>query len=161
MSPELNCKQTIELLRSDYLDNELDTAGRREVERHLEHCAECRQARANIEATLQPLRNASRLPTPAGLWPGIRNEIMTRQRAPKPQPALNVHNIFARVAENRWNAFALAAAAMLLITAIGHNINTGRQRDIDSVLTIQNLLGNEDRHDFNFNFGSSIENYFL
>ena len=161
MSPEVNCKQIIDLLRSDYMDNELDAPVRREVDRHLEHCPKCRKARADIEATLQPLRNASRLPTPAGLWPGIRNEIMTRQRAPKPHPAFNLHNIFARVAGNGWNAFALAAAAMLLITAIGLNLNADRQRNVDSTLTIQGLLGNEEPREFNFNFGSSIENYFL
>jgi hypothetical protein len=64
---------------SEYLDNELDAAGRAEVESHLAECGDCR---ADLEALGAVVTRAGSLmdaPPSADLWPGIESRIAPPQ----------------------------------------------------------------------------------
>jgi anti-sigma factor RsiW len=64
---------------SEYLDNELDSGTRADVEAHLAECGECR---ANLEALAAVVARAGTLadaPPAADLWPGIESRIAPSQ----------------------------------------------------------------------------------
>jgi anti-sigma factor RsiW len=74
---------TIRPLLELYVDGELDTARGRELESHLEGCADCSRVRQQLLSLRQALRSeVPRFPAPAGLREHIRNEV---RRASRPR----------------------------------------------------------------------------
>ncbi|PYU17025.1 MAG: anti-sigma factor [Acidobacteria bacterium] len=62
----MNCRGVIREI-SDYLDGELDAAARSELERHLEHCEDCRLVVDTTKKTIQVFCNSKPLPLPEGV----------------------------------------------------------------------------------------------
>jgi anti-sigma factor RsiW len=77
---------TIRPLLEMYVDGELDPARARELESHLEGCADCSRVRQQLLLLRQTLRTeAPRFPAPAGLRDKIRKEV---RRAARPRAVI-------------------------------------------------------------------------
>lgn len=184
-----NCEQILELLKSGYLDNELESSEREDVNHHLAECPACRSAKENLAAISLALRNAPRANPPENLWPCIQAEIGQKhesiakvkiyshsnvlkknlakaQRSQRKEvtdsgvPFFSSLATLAGLARKR-NAFALAAAAALVLMAIGFNFVANRQGADATAPSLTAILGNDEIREPNLNFGSAIEKYFL
>jgi anti-sigma factor RsiW len=72
------CDQSL----SAYIDDELDAAGRREVEGHLAECERCRKEFEQHVAVWEAAMDRPPAAAPAGLWDGIEAVLGQRGRAP-------------------------------------------------------------------------------
>lgn len=181
-----NCEQTLELLKSGYLDNELESSEREEINLHLAECPACRSANENLAAIESALRNAPRVNPPENLWPRIQAEI---RQMPESITKINIYShanvmqknlakaqdpqrkeftssgvpFFSSLAglARKRNAFVLAAAAALVLMAVGVHLTVDRQNDDATAPSLTAILGNDEMREPNLNFGSAIENYFL
>lgn len=155
-----NCAQIIELLKSGLLDNEIEPAGREEVNLHLAACAACRSAAKNLAAISSALRGACRVNPPGTIWPRIQAGI-----AQSPSARLGPSGIFSgehfRYLLAKKQAFAFAAAAALVIAAAGLYLGSGSVNNGEHLPSLAVLAGNEEINEPNVNFGSSIEIFFL
>lgn len=155
-----NCEQILELLKGGYLDNELDGATREQVNQHLEECPACRQIKGNLEAISLALRNMSRVNPPENLWARIQADIRT-ERGPRINPSKNISAARFRYFFAQRKALALAAAAMLVVAAIGFYFGSNRMNNGAMPLSLSLLIGNDEMREPNLNFGSNIEKYLL
>jgi len=156
------CEQILELLKSGYLDNELESAERGKVEEinlHLERCSACRSAKENLAAISLALRNAPRANPPENLWPRIQKEIRPIS-VPHVKPAEHIHVRFTHFFARK-KAFAFAAAAALVIAATGFYLGTSRTDNGVTAPSLTAILGNDETHEPDMNFGSAIEKYLL
>lgn len=60
---------------SEYIDDELDAAGRTAVEAHLESCAECRETLDGLRRVVARAAEVTDTPPDADLWPAIATRI--------------------------------------------------------------------------------------
>jgi len=154
-----NCAQTLELLKSGYLDNELESSEREEINLHLAECPACRSAKENLAAISFALRNAPRVNPPENLWPRIQAEIR-QNRIPRVKQAEHIHARFTYFFARK-QTFAFAAAAALVLMAVGFHLAVNQQNDDATAPSLTTILGNDEMREPNLNFGSAIENYFL
>ncbi len=72
----MNCRE-VQALLDDLVDGDLPEKQRREVERHLRGCAECRSSEARLRVLLSRVGAMPRTLAPArDPWPGILSRIM-------------------------------------------------------------------------------------
>lgn len=154
---KLDCPAILKLLKSDYLDNELDPAAREQVEQHLAQCPACRGSKEKLVAISRIFRQAARAEIPETLWPRIQAQIRPARMENRPASRPNFRGyIFAHRA-----AFSLAAAAMLVLAGIGFLLEINRAPAREAGPTLGSLLDNDLGRAPNMNFGSHIENYLL
>ena len=74
------CKRYKELLLTDYIDGEIDTEIRKDIDNHLIICSSCRQFKEDVvEKAINVFNEVSREKVPEGLWSSIK-EKMTQKR---------------------------------------------------------------------------------
>lgn len=77
----MNCRGVIREL-STYLDGELDSNARAELERHLEHCDDCRLVVDTTRKTIQIFCNSEPVPLPADVSQRLHTALARRLRRP-------------------------------------------------------------------------------
>ena len=159
MKHEIDCLEILKLLKSDYLDNELDDSTRKQVDQHLAECPACRSAKEKLAAISLALRNAPRVTPPENLWPRIQKEIRTTG-VPHIKQAEHIHVRFTHFFARK-KAFAFAAAAALVIAATGFYLGTSRTDNGATAPSLTAILGYDETRDLDMNFESAIEKYFL
>lgn len=103
----LDCKQTEERI-IDALYGELSDSEQRQMEAHLDGCASCRQAYADMAATLNTMGQRTRKDPGPAFWDGYWDNLEEKlNEADKPKSTI--------LRWNGWAARALAAAAILVI----------------------------------------------
>ena len=119
---DMRCERVQELLLTDYTDDRLDGALRREVAGHIKSCGVCRDfERAVREKAVAPLKRAEKMEPPAYIWERIRREVSAEKR-----PAIDVYGALAGAAGTLRRglealtripkpALAFAMVAMLII----------------------------------------------
>jgi anti-sigma factor RsiW len=137
----MECKRAVTLLEA-YLDKELDRAEARELEDHVDGCADCRAALTRLDELRVALRDRSlRYPAPAAL----RERIAA---ASSPQAEVTESSTVAGVPASRRRISAtpswwrLAAACVLAFVAGGafvHLWNPGRD-DAESAQVVHDLF---------------------
>ena len=160
MKNDIECKRILSLLKNGYSDNELAGAALDQVNRHLEKCSACRRAREDLEAIALLLRNAPRANPPESLWARVQKEI----RPARSQRMGSAGNLSAGRFEHffaRENMLALAAAAMLVIAAIGFYFGSRRPNNVEFAPSMSSLIGNDEMREPSMNFESNIEKYLL
>ena len=104
------------LFRSEYFDNALSEAERREIEDHLELCLPCRQALAELEQVVGAIRDIPPVEPP----PWLTTRIMARVREEAaPRPSL-IHRLFYPLHFK----LPLEAAALLCLCVTGYYLAT-------------------------------------
>lgn len=101
----MNCKQVKSLI-PDWLDGEIDAAGAATIEKHLLHCASCREEADFWQAAGAALReNSGMLKAPEGFARAVLAELPERRNTGWPGIAA------------RWRRGMAAAATLLLVSA--------------------------------------------
>ncbi len=78
----MKCRGVIREL-SDYLDGELDAGARADLERHLEHCDDCRLVVDTTKKTIQIFCNSEPVPLPGDVRERLHKALEKRLR-PRP-----------------------------------------------------------------------------
>ena len=118
----MDCKTVRDLLPL-YFDGELDRATSRELETHLDGCAECRAALIELDALRSSLRNDTpRYPAPTAL----RERIQMQIRRPAADRARRIRRVWLPIAASVVLAFA-AGATLTSIWNTSSGEFTGRQ----------------------------------
>lgn len=116
-------------LLSDYLDGDLTTPDRREFERHLETCDECRATLDQLRHVKEHARALVGPPAPDDLWAGIASRIGTAgSTSVREDHAGRRILVVPRRPTRQWS-FTLAAAAALLVVAAGSLWLAARSKD--------------------------------
>jgi len=76
----LNCKGVIREL-SNYLDGELDSAIKEELDRHLQHCEDCTMVLDQTKKSIEILCDSEPIPLPADLHARLHSAL--RQKMAK------------------------------------------------------------------------------
>lgn len=121
----MTCDRILPLL-SELVDNTLPASLAVDVERHLEHCGNCRAVHGDLRAIRQAAATMDRLIPPAAVWKRVAAEISASPErsdsstlTPPPRPLSET---------SRQTRFALAAAAVLVLsTVVGLWIREGIQ----------------------------------
>ena len=75
----MNCKKIV-LELSDYLDGELNAGARADLERHLEHCDDCRVVVDTTKKTIQIFCNSEPVPLPTDVRDRLHAALEKRLR---------------------------------------------------------------------------------
>ncbi len=78
----MKCRGVIREL-SDYLDGELDAGAQADLERHLEHCDDCRLVVDTTKKTIQIFCNSEPVPLPGDVRERLHKALEKRLR-PRP-----------------------------------------------------------------------------
>jgi len=106
----MSCQEVRNQL-DDYVDGTLDLPVRRNVERHLEDCADCRSERDSLRDLLQAAASlAPRVDPPRNLLPGIRRAALNRT-AEVVRPRFGASRL-------AWAGAALAAGLLVAVWLI-------------------------------------------
>jgi len=103
----MNCEQ-IERQLGRYVDKELSTAERDEVEAHLESCSSCQTELAELRELVAGIANAKAAPVPDSLWPRIERRLHRPEMPSAPSPPL----VRLRMRTMPW---AIAAGVVLAV----------------------------------------------
>jgi len=164
MNNKMDCKQILQMLAGDYLDNELDPATRGHVDRHLVQCSACRQVSERLLSITRPLRQAPKINPPPEVWSRIRTEVSRFQghhAGHKKTGSNNILEIFLM----RPVFAAAAAAAILVIVSVAFFMNTaqkpgtmaGTVNGASAAVELNALTGNIEIRNQHAGFGSCLE----
>ena len=101
----------------DLVDGRLDPADQRQIERHLEACAECRALVIDLRSIRASAFMLDRREPAAALWTKLQAAVAAE---PKPSARLlQMPRAIRRLGEGGWPVWLGAAAALMLATVIG------------------------------------------
>ncbi len=75
----MNCRGVIREI-SNYLDGELDSSAQADLERHLEHCEDCRLVVDTTKKTIQIFCNSEPVALPSGVRARLHEALEKRLR---------------------------------------------------------------------------------
>lgn len=159
MRINLDCAQIQTLLKADYLDNEIESSVKDQIDRHLEQCPACRGSKENLEAISQTLRRAPRQKIPESLWPRIQADLR-RQHVPKVKPS-GIFQADIRKPFLMMPSFVAAAAAILILISAAFYLETLRPAKNGAAPNLTSLSDNDEIREPDASFGSYIEEYLL
>ena len=159
----MKCARVQDLLKSDYLDAQLDKKLRLRVDGHLEKCPSCQELKKGLREQRISLRAIKQKEVPPEIWQNIQNAIIEEQLK---EPA-NIFEVAREILKRAFSiprpAFALAGALAVMVLAfvLGQMILGSRNPLIattaEDVLAEYRINGDT----YTQNFGTSIEEYFL
>ena len=77
----MKCEKICDLLKSDYLDQELTAELRREIDEHLVQCPGCRSLKEELDSWRVALRGLGQREVPAVVWQNIQDKILKEHAA--------------------------------------------------------------------------------
>jgi anti-sigma factor RsiW len=107
---------------SDYIDHEMDAPERAALEAHLEQCADCRVALAELQLVVARASALEDAPPANNLWPGIERQIRSAAHADEDTAAKHLRHARRYVS---LTIPQLAAAATVLVVLGGSAVWLG------------------------------------
>lgn len=156
------CDQMQEVLLTDFIDGQLESSARKNIEAHLSNCADCRSRVELYQQQVRPMfLQIAQSHAPTDLWQKIAPQLKTE----KPEISL-LSQFFTR-----WQNWALPVAATAVI-GIFFLLNRSPQKETqDAQATVQITgttlsemilaWGEEQTTSAEPNFDSAVENYLL
>ena len=159
----MKCTRVQDLLKSDYLDKELNQNLLRQVEGHLEKCPACKALKQRLESQRIALRAIKQKAVPPEIWQNIQSAISEEELKEPENIFKNAWESLKRVFSLPWPAFALASALAVVIFAFFLWQTTLDQRQFSTSPTEEDTWAayqlNGDT--YTYNLGTAIEEYFL
>jgi predicted anti-sigma-YlaC factor YlaD len=161
----MQCKKIQELLKTDYLDGEIDQEQLKFIQQHLAQCPQCRVLESELQNQRRTFKQAKQQQVPERVWQNIRDAIIRQNLNQESDSKIGVleqlkHFLFAPKP-----AFALASIIVALIvtltffgTATMRNQVSNTENNIESLLTYGL---NSESTDLTYDFGTNLEEYFL
>ncbi|MCX5656812.1 MAG: hypothetical protein NTZ48_01040 [Candidatus Omnitrophica bacterium] len=161
----MQCRKIREVLKTDYLDGEVNVRKQQIIDEHLVQCPECRKLGKELQAQRLLFQKANRQQVPERLWQNIHNAIV--EEGLNRETSVN-RGVLWRLRESIWSprpVFALAGALMVIIfvvvfagTLIQKGQSLGKENGGEMVADY-NL--NVESGDLIYDLGTGIEEYFL
>jgi len=159
----MKCTVVQDILKSDYLDGELNQKLRQQIEGHLQTCPTCQASKEELESLRVALRGAQRKKVPAEIWQNIQSAIIEEQlKEPESIPGY-VWTRLKRVFSLPRPALAFTSAVAVIIVSLvaGKTILNNDQYTTSTVeediLQVYQVNGDI----YTYNLGTAIEEYFL
>ncbi|MCX5707430.1 MAG: zf-HC2 domain-containing protein [Candidatus Omnitrophica bacterium] len=159
------CKNIQELIKSDYLDKEIDEAALRQVKEHLAACPFCREMEERLQAQRRIFQSATRFEPPKRIWLNIQDAIVSERMANEDSAKSGIIERLRGLLGPRRPIFALAsvlAVTIFVVVLAGGLINKQQFLDRAGSSDIFSVYGFSS--DSNYpagDMGTSIEKYFL
>ena len=163
----MNCKRIRELVMTDYIDGEMNAELKKEIEKHLDTCNQCRQfERALQEMAVEPFEKAREVRPPESVWRSIKETI---EEKPSEGLFVGLRNISDIIFGLRKPVVVAAIiAAIVVITTIFIKLPLNNQQVINGYLEEQiEFMSYLDADEANYSnggqldLGTAIEEYFL
>ncbi|MDD5136003.1 MAG: anti-sigma factor [Candidatus Omnitrophica bacterium] len=165
----MECKESRELVLTDYLDGEMDERKKVSLEEHLSRCVECKEFAMEAKRIGKELfSGAAKAEPPEYLWGRIKSLVLA-EAGEKKSAAVDIIGRLKGIFSIPKPVFA-AAVIIILIFAVGTAIRVGINSQKALELRIQDQIGYFDylpgastdpAADENGSFGTQVEQYFL
>jgi len=161
----MKCKKIQELLKSDYLDDEISQRGRQYIKGHLTHCQQCNRLHEELLAQRLLFQEAKHQKVPASVWENIKNTIAAEQL--EQENKVN-RGIFERLGGLLWAPRPVFALASIFTVILFIAVLTGIHLQEKGLLNKEDngewiadySLNGEDENLF-YGLETNIEEYFL
>jgi predicted anti-sigma-YlaC factor YlaD len=161
----MQCKKIQELLKTDYLDREVNLKQEKCIREHLLECPQCRRLEEELQVQRTLFQEAKQQPVPAHLWQNIRDAIITEGLNPEPAAR---GGILQRLKESIFTpqpVFALASTFTVIILVLVLTGTFIQKKQLLNKVNIQESIEryslNGENGDFSYALGTMIEEYFL
>ena len=158
----MRCKKIQNLLKSDYLDGNLNLLEQREVLKHLEGCDQCRILGKELKDQREFFQKMQKQNIPGQVWQNIKHEILKEQLEKD-----TYGGVFERLKEfllpgRKALALVSAATAVIIVMVLAGTFIRGKiiSEEKDSVILADYFINTEDRELLS-GLGTDIEEYFL
>jgi len=159
----MKCTRVQDLLKSDYLDAELNQELRRQIDSHLKKCPTCQVLKKSLRDQRISLRAIKQKDVPPEIWQNIQSTII-EERLKEPE------NIFGNAWEGLKRAFSIprpvftmagALATVILALVLGQVV-LGRRQSVTGPIKEDTWAEYQLNGDtYTYNLGTTIEEYFL
>jgi len=161
----MRCRKIQELLKTDYLDGQVNPRQGQDIKEHLAKCRQCRRLEGELLAQRMLFQGAKRKQVPERVWQNIRDTIITERLT---QEHSLSGNILQRLRESILAprpVFALAGALTVAIfVLVLSGVFIQNRRSLSKVNVGESIVGyslNGESGDFVYDLGTEIEEYFL
>lgn len=161
----MRCDKIQELLKTNYLDDRLDSRQKENIKQHLEICPQCRKLEEELQSQRALFSNIGKQEVPERVWHNIRETILVENLNQDPAAT---SGIFQRLKELIFvprPVFALASAfAVVMLILVFTGISIHKQQvvlDANNEEIAVDYGFNGDSSDNIYDLGTSIEQYFL
>lgn len=161
----MQCKIIQGLLKSDYLDGEVNQREQRHIKDHLTQCSGCRRLEEELQTQRMLFQKAKRMQAPERLWQNIRDTIVTERLN---QESSVSPGILRRLRELIWAprpVFALASVltavffvAFFAGAIIQKRQSSGKENGGES---LADYRLNGESENLLYDLGTNVEEYFL
>lgn len=151
----MNCKKIRDIVITDYIDNELDEKTRREIEQHLNNCADCRAfEKALLSTVVGPLKNAETVNPPDVLWSRIKNNLEQGKHNNNFMSLGELLSIFRQ----RWVNTVFVTVMLLLMALAGNYFAAGIWSAVSQQSTVATAANLEIVDNFQLNTFNDMPN---
>ena len=166
----MKCDKIQELILTDYIDGQLDSSAKQDIETHLRECSKCREFLLAAEKTTIPFNELDKVRAPEHIWQAIKSAIEQKRQPFVSNVVVDfVRNIKSFIILPKPRLAIISALVMIVLATViaGQNLSN-KTMIIDDYLSEQVLFLeslnqgaiNGDSEDY-LNLGTSIEEFFL
>lgn len=162
----MQCKKIQELLKTDYLDGEVNQRDQQCIREHLAQCADCRRLKEELLAQRVSFQKAEYKQPPERIWQNIHDTIVSERLKEEKNFLSGIFERLRKLIFVPRPVFALAgslAAIIFTVIIAGTIIQGGRQssnRD-NGLESFADYALNGENEDLLYGLGTNIEEYFL
>ena len=117
---DMKCRDVKRILEADYIDGRLEEGLRKEIDRHLESCPDCRHYLNDLSAVSLKMFQEKEAPAPF-VWENIKKEIYKRAESPKRSVVFLPSTGFSLL----YSLFPRSRNALLFASLVGFVLLTG------------------------------------
>ena len=158
----MNCKKIQDLLKTDFLDGELNNGQRNHIQKHIASCDHCKTFFANLrQNAVEPFKNFKEIKPPEAVWARIEKKILTNPKS--------TFSIFEWLKDNISPLFyfprpAYAFTAMLLICVMTYFLYLQpsafrRQETNEYLLDQANFIQELETENYSYGIDNFFANY--
>ena len=161
----MQCKKIQELLKTDYLDGEVNPKQEQSILEHLAQCPECSRLEKKLQVHRMLFQGTKRRQVPERIWDNIRDAIVTESLNPEASLSRGILERLRDLIFARRPVFVLATSFSVLIllaiiatTFVQRKVSLTRQDAAESIVGYS--LNGENGYVL-YDLGTGIEEYFL
>ena len=161
----MQCKKIQELLKTDYLDKEIDQQEEQFIKEHLARCVSCSKLEKKLQAQREFFQGVKPKQAPERIWNNIYDVILTERLKQKEAPAFGILERLMDLMFARRPAVVLASVlSVIIVFAVFTNVTLQRQASLSKQNAAESIAGYSlnDKNGYVLDdLGTSIEEYFL
>ena len=161
----MNCKQIKELLKTDYLDGEIDPKQKEIISSHLSTCRECEKLEKDLQAQRAIWQNSKKKEVPEHIWQNIREAIYEESLSDKKTDSRGILGYLRGLLTIPRPAFAMAGSfiAIIFVVFLARALIIKKQmfnNEAEKTTAAMYQLVSENGY-LIYDLGTNVEEYFL